>query len=103
LRFDAIVSNPPYLSDAEAASLAPELAHEPRGALFAGVDGAALLRRIAQEARDYLKPGGLIAFELAPAQAEELTQCLARCDFEGPKSHRDLGGRVRVVTARSRG
>ena len=101
LRFDAIASNPPYLAEAEAGSLAPELAHEPRGALFAGADGAALLRRIAHEAALFLKPGGLIAFELAPAQADELTQCLVRSGYEGPKSHRDLGGSVRVVTASS--
>jgi release factor glutamine methyltransferase len=102
-RFDVIVSNPPYLAEAEAGALAPELAHEPRGALFAGADGAALLRRIACEAQLFLRPGGLIALELAPAQADEVTQCLARCGFEGPRLHRDLGGRPRVITARSRG
>lgn len=102
-RFDAIVSNPPYLAESEAGTAAPELAHEPRGALFAGADGAALLRRIAHEAPRFLSPGGLLALELAPAQADEVTQCLARGAFEGPKLHRDLGGRPRVVTARSRG
>ena len=101
-RFDAIVSNPPYLAEAEAGALAPELAHEPRGALFAGPDGAALLRRIAHEAPLFLKPGGLLALELAPAQADEMTQCLARCGFEGPQLHRDLGGRARVISARCR-
>jgi release factor glutamine methyltransferase len=101
-RFDAIVSNPPYLAEAEAAALAPELAHEPRGALFAGPDGAALLRRIAHEAPLFLKPGGLLALELAPAQADEMTQWLARCGFEGPQLHRDLGGRARAITARCR-
>jgi release factor glutamine methyltransferase len=100
-RFDVIVSNPPYLAESEASALAPELAHEPRGALFAGGDGAALLRQIAHEAPLFLKPGGLIALELAPAQADEMTQCLARCGFEGPRTHRDLGGRARVVTARA--
>jgi release factor glutamine methyltransferase len=102
-RFDVIVSNPPYLAEGEATQLAPELAHEPRGALFAGADGAALLRRIVHEAQLCLRPGGLIALELAPAQADELTQCLADSGFDGPRSHRDLGGRPRVVTARSRG
>jgi len=102
-RFDAIVSNPPYLAEAEAAALGPELTHEPRGALFAGADGAALLRRIALEAPLFLKPGGLLALELAPAQADELTQCLSRCGFEGPQLHRDLGGHARVITARCRG
>jgi release factor glutamine methyltransferase len=102
-RFDLVVSNPPYLAQAEAGSLAPELAHEPRGALFAGADGAALLRRIACEAPLFLRPGGLLALELAPAQADEMTQCLVQCGFEKPALHRDLGGRARVLTARSRG
>ena len=102
-RFDVIVSNPPYLAESEARTLDPELAHEPRGALFAGADGAALLRRIVHEAQLCLRPGGLLALELAPAQADELTQCLAERGFDGPRSHRDLGGRPRVVTARSRG
>jgi release factor glutamine methyltransferase len=102
-RFDAIVSNPPYLAEAEAGTLQPELAHEPPGALFAGEDGMALLRRIAREAQACLRPGGLIALELAPAQAHEMTQCLAQCGFEGPRLHRDLGGQPRVVTARGRG
>ena len=99
-RFDVIVSNPPYLAEAEAASLAPELAHEPRAALYAGPDGAALLRKIIHEAPIFLAPGGLLALELSPEQADEVTHCLARGGFEGPKLHRDLGGRPRVVTAR---
>jgi release factor glutamine methyltransferase len=102
-RFDVIVSNPPYLAESEAAALAPELAHEPRGALYADEGGAALLRRIAREAPLFLRPGGLLALELAPAQADEMTQCLAGCGFEGPRLHRDLGGTPRVITARGRG
>ncbi len=102
-RFDAVVSNPPYLADAEAAALAPELRHEPAAALYAGPDGAAFLRRIVHEAPQVLVPGGLLALELSPEQAEELTQCLARSGYEGAKLHRDLGGRARVVTARYRG
>jgi release factor glutamine methyltransferase len=101
-RFHVIVSNPPYLADVEASALAPELAHEPRGALFAGADGAAFLRRIVAEAPEYLRPGGLIALELAPAQADDVTECMKRCGFEGPRLHRDLGGRPRAITARSR-
>ena len=52
---------------------------------------------------EYLHPGGLLALELSPDQAEELTQFLARCGYEGVKLHRDLAGRFRVATARHRG
>jgi release factor glutamine methyltransferase len=98
-RFDVVVSNPPYVPEAEAAGLAPELRHEPRLALFQEGDGAALLRRIAAEAPAYLAPGGLLALELAPAQASDVTQCLARAGFDAVREHRDLAGRVRAVSA----
>ena len=60
-RFDVIVSNPPYVPEADAAGLAPELGHEPALALFTPGDGSALLRRLAREAPARLAPGGLLA------------------------------------------
>jgi release factor glutamine methyltransferase len=98
-RFDVIVSNPPYVPEADAAGLAPELRHEPRLALFVPGDGAALLRRIAREAPARLAPGGLLALELAPAQAADVTQCLRESGFDRLAEHRDLAGRVRAVSA----
>ena len=98
-RFDVIVSNPPYVAENDAASLAPELRHEPGLALFQPGDGTALLRRIASEARPHLTPGGLLALELAPAQASDVTQCLLSAGFGEVAEHRDLTGRVRAVTA----
>jgi len=98
-RFDVIVSNPPYVPEADAAGLAPELCHEPPRALFVPGDGTALLRRIVAEAPARLAPGGLLALELAPAQAGDVTQCLREAGFEELAEHRDLAGRVRVVSA----
>jgi release factor glutamine methyltransferase len=98
-RFHAIVSNPPYVAEADAASLAPELRHEPRLALFAPGDGTAQLRRIAAGAPAHLVPGGLLALELAPAQAADVTQCLGAAGFDAIAEHRDLAGRVRAVSA----
>ncbi len=98
-RFDVIVSNPPYVAEAEAGTLAPELRHEPREALFAPGDGTSLLRRIAAEAPECLVPGGLLALELAPAQAASVTQSLEAAGFEDLAAHRDLGGRVRALSA----
>jgi release factor glutamine methyltransferase len=102
-RFDAIVSNPPYLAEGEAAGLAPELRHEPALALFLPGDGSALLRRIAAEAGALLGPGGLLALELAPPQAEGVTQCLAAAGFGAVAEHRDLSGCVRAVSGTWRG
>jgi release factor glutamine methyltransferase len=97
--FDVIVSNPPYVAEAEAGSLAPELGHEPPGALFAPGDGTTLLRRFVAEAPSLLAPGGLLAVELAPAQAEGVTQCLLTAGFGALVAHRDLTGRVRALSA----
>jgi release factor glutamine methyltransferase len=98
-RFDVIASNPPYVAEAAAAGLAPELRHEPALALFAPGDGTALLRRIAAEAGAHLRPGGLLALELSPAQAGDVTQCLGAAGFAEIAEHRDLAGRVRAVSA----
>lgn len=97
--FDLIVSNPPYLSGGEASALPPELAHEPREALFAGAEGTELLRRIAAGARDLLEAGGALAVEVTPQQAPEMTEWLESAGFARPECHCDLAGRVRVVSA----
>jgi release factor glutamine methyltransferase len=98
-RFDLVASNPPYLSRREAPTLPPELAHEPREALFAGAEGTELLRRIAQGARDLLDVEGILAVEVTPQQAPEMTEWLVSAGFARPESHCDLAGRVRVVSA----
>jgi release factor glutamine methyltransferase len=98
-RFDAIVSNPPYVARAAAPSLAPELGHEPEVALFAEDDGLALLRGIVVDAPARLAPGGLLALELDPDQAETVAGWLEAAGLGEVTSHRDLSGRVRVLTA----
>ena len=99
-RFDVVVSNPPYISSSDAPTLAPELGHEPPGALFAEAEGTAMLRRIAAEAAGVLEPGGLVGVELSPEQAESMTDWLRRGGFEEIEAHHDLGGRVRALSAR---
>ena len=67
-RFDAIVSNPPYIADGDAHLAA--LAHEPMMALTSGVDGLDAIRRIVQDAPCYLKRGGWLLLEHGYDQAE---------------------------------
>ncbi len=100
-RFDLVVSNPPYLAEAEAASLAPELACEPREALFAGPRGDEVLCALVDGAREILSPGGCLALEVAPAQAEAIRQRCAEHGFTDARRIRDLAGRERVVAARA--
>ncbi len=97
--FDVVVSNPPYVAE-DAADLDPELAHEPRLALFAGAGGTAVLERIALEAPAHLEPAGALALELAPAQVDGLRARLAAAGLGATQVHRDLAGAPRVVTAR---
>lgn len=99
-RFDLVVSNPPYLARGEATALPPELAHEPRQALFGGAEGTELLRRIAEEAGDLLEADGVLAVEVDPQQAPEMTEWLAGAGLASAESHLDLAGRVRVVSTR---
>ena len=98
-RFDLVVSNPPYLAEAERADLAPELAHEPDGALFGGVDGLAVLRPLVAEAPGFLAPGAGFAVEVAPAQAEVVAQWCQDAGLRDVAVHRDLAERPRVVAA----
>jgi release factor glutamine methyltransferase len=99
-RFDLIVSNPPYVAESQRASLPPELAHEPEVALFAGGDGTELLAALVAGAGDRLSPGGALALELAPEQAERVVRWCREAGMEDVRIHRDLGRRARVVSAR---
>jgi len=72
--FDVIVSNPPYVSLYEAATLPDEvLKHEPHTALFAGPHGLDIYRRLLPAAHAALKPGGLLALEFGFGQLGALT------------------------------
>jgi len=86
---DAVVSNPPYVRDGE--RLAPELAYEPAEALHGGPDGLAVMRRLAEAARDV----PFVAVEVGAGQAREVASMLGATELI-----RDLAGIERVVVAR---
>jgi len=98
--FELVVSNPPYLAEREAETLAPELRHEPASALFAGPDGTDVLRAFAAQVRDVLAPGGVALVELDPRQAELVAGWLSAAGLAEITTHRDAAGRVRVLSAR---
>jgi release factor glutamine methyltransferase len=99
-QFDLIVSNPPYLAREVAADLPPELAHEPDEALFGGRDGYEVLRPFAAGVAEMLVPGGRVAVEIDPGQAETVTGWFGETELTEIETRRDLGGRTRVVAAR---
>lgn len=63
-RYDLIICNPPYVTDAAMAKLPKEYSHEPKAALAGGVDGMSLVRTIVRQARGHLKRGGLLIVEV---------------------------------------
>jgi release factor glutamine methyltransferase len=100
-----VVANPPYLSAADMAGLAPEVRdHDPGPALDGGPDGLSAYRRIAPGLRKALRPGGFALFEIGHTQAEAVSGLLVGAGLAPEEAPwRDLAGRPRVVAARSRG
>lgn len=76
--FNVIASNPPYVAESDAPTLAPEVRdHEPSVALYAGPDGLAIYRRLIPQALELLRPGGLLALEIGFGQRDAVTELLA--------------------------
>jgi len=75
--FDAIVSNPPYIPTMDQAQLHPQVRdHEPSSALYAGLSGLDIYRRLIPQAEAALKPNGLLALEIGHGQREALAALL---------------------------
>ena len=98
--FDLIVSNPPYIAQAEMAALAPEVRDwEPSRALTPGGDGLDAYRRITAAAPARLMAGGRRLLEIGPTQAAVVTALLVAQGLEDTHILHDLDGRDRVVCA----
>lgn len=98
--FDIIVSNPPYVSLADAQTLAPEVRdHEPHLALFAGDDGLAVYRRLIPQAQAAVVPGGLLALEIGFGQSEAVRALFNEGLWKDIRILDDYAGIPRVVLA----
>lgn len=94
---DVVVSNPPYIPTADLADLPAEVAgFEPRIALDGGPDGLDVVRRIAEQAAVWLRPGGLLAMEIDTTCAKGAANILAQW-YEEIEVRRDLTGRDRIA------
>ena len=99
--YDLIVSNPPYLTEAEVASAEPEVRlHDPMSALAAPEDGLADLRRILSEAPRFLRPGGWVVLETGVDQHAALAALTAAAGLAEGQGRADLSGRPRFWLAR---
>lgn len=95
-RFDAILSNPPYIRAEAMETLSCEVKHEPFAALLGGEDGLDFYRAILEKWRRLLKPNGFFLFEIGYDQADEL-RMLALSHGLTATVFRDYGGNDRVV------
>jgi release factor glutamine methyltransferase len=98
-RFDAVVSNPPYVAERDRAALAPEIVrHEPATALFAGADGLERIRELAGALRARQRVATAV-LEVGAGQAEAASGLLREAGYGDVRSERDLAGIGRVVVA----
>ena len=101
---DVVVSNPPYVSETERAALPPEVVeHEPHAALFAGPEGVGVIRRLASDARNWIRSGGWLVLETAGNRAAPVVAELQRLGYEAVGIEKDLNGLERIAEARMRG
>src|SRR2546425_2880419 len=99
-RYRAIVSNPPYLTEAEHAELDPAVRlFEPREALVSGADGLTATRALLAGARALLAPGGFVALEIDERRADAVRALALRHDWSRVAVYDDLFGRPRFLLA----
>ena len=97
---DAIVSNPPYIASGELAQLPREVKDfEPAQALFAGVDGLEVIRRLVLEAKRFLSPNGFVALEIGAGQCAVVTKLFESAGYKVAQVEKDLQGHERVIVA----
>lgn len=97
-RFDLVVSNPPYIPEAEIEALAPEVVRfDPLAALAGGPDGLDAYRTIIAQLPNLLKSNGKVIFEVGAGQSGDVSALLASAGFGAIGTRRDLAGVERAV------
>lgn len=99
---DAIVSNPPYISEQDFDALQPEVRdYEPSMALLSGEGGIGIASAIITKSPDFLKTGGTLLMEMGMGQDKELRQRVeASGRYDRPDVLKDFSGIDRVIRAR---
>lgn len=100
LKFDVIVSNPPYIKTSVIPTLMEDVKdYEPYIALWGGDDGLNFYRSITKQSLQVLNNGGILAYEIGFDQANDVKAILKDNGFTDVKVLKDLAGFDRVVTA----
>ena len=101
VKFDIIVSNPPYIASREVGRLQKEVLFEPRAALDGRKDGLYYYRVIIDQAPKYLKPGGYLVMELGFGQAQKVMDMISeRGSLSFLRIIADYSGIDRVIIAK---
>ena len=97
MRFQLIVSNPPYIETDDPHLLQGDVRFEPASALTSGTDGLDDIRIICQQAPDYLEAGGWLLLEHGYNQAYAVAEIMRQQGFSAITCYRDLGGQQRIT------
>jgi release factor glutamine methyltransferase len=97
-RFEALLSNPPYIASGDVALAA--LRHEPATALSPGPSGLEALRQLIAQAPSHLEREGWLLLEHGADQADAVAAALVAAGYARVRCHRDLAGRDRVTEGR---
>lgn len=100
MRFNLIVSNPPYIPAADCLELQEEVRQEPMMALDGGADGYDFYRRIAKDAPRFLHAGGTLLMEVGFDQAEHVMTLCQEAGLTPVAIHEDYQHIARMVEAR---
>ena len=95
--FDVLVSNPPYIDEASPYLQQGDVRYEPKSALTSAESGLNDICHIATNAKNYLTPKGLLAFEHGFDQAKRVRELMKALGFEGVKTVQDYSGIDRVT------
>lgn len=96
-RYDAIVSNPPYIAAEDKHLQQGDVRFEPQTALVAGADGLDDIRKITQQSRGHLKARGLLAFEHGYDQGAAVAEILSQQGFVRIETLKDYADHDRVT------
>ncbi|MCW8194924.1 peptide chain release factor N(5)-glutamine methyltransferase [Proteobacteria bacterium 005FR1] len=96
-RFDLIVTNPPYIDEADPHLKQGDVRFEPHSALVAGNHGLADIEHIIDVGRQHLNPGGWLIIEHGFEQGESVLRLFAEAGYEQVGIRKDLAGRDRLT------
>jgi len=101
-KFDFVVSNPPYVGESEMDKVQKQVREfEPKIAVFSGEEGLDIYRRLIPEAREALKPAGMLVVEIGFSSEQQVRELLH--DWADVQVTADLQGIPRVMAAKRQG